>query len=96
MLYSGAKGTMTPNIRFRPRGRSTHQIEGTVVAASRLWEPGDKPSRVPAQRRDTPDNEKRSGRWESNPNGRLLKAYKIRRFVIQKSLRAIGVRIFAL
>jgi hypothetical protein len=34
--------------------------------------------------------------WESNPNGWLFKAYKIRRFVIQRNLLAIGVRIFAL
>jgi len=73
-----------------------HSIKGTVAAESRLWELGDKLSRLLGQRRDTPDNEKWSGRWESNPNGRLFKAYKIRRFVIQRSLRAIGVRIFAL
>jgi hypothetical protein len=29
-----------------------------VVAASRLWELGDNPSRVLGQRKDTPDNEK--------------------------------------
>jgi hypothetical protein len=37
-----------------------------------------------------------SGRWESNPNGRSFEACRIRRFVIQRKLRAIGVRIFAL
>jgi len=41
-------------------------------------------------------NEKWSGRWESNPNGRSFEAYKIPRFVIQRRMRAIGVRIFAL
>src|SRR5260370_15074142 len=44
-----------------------------VVAASRLWEPGDKLKRVLGQRRDTPDNEKWSGRWESNPRLKLGK-----------------------
>src|SRR5260370_5382370 len=44
-----------------------------VVAASRLWEPGDKLSRVLGQRRDTPANEKWSGRWESNPRLKLGK-----------------------
>jgi hypothetical protein len=31
-----------------------------------------------------------------DPYGQLFKAYKMQRFVIQRSLRAIGVRIFAL
>jgi hypothetical protein len=66
------------------------------VAASRLWELGDKLSRVPGQRRDTPGNEKWSGRWESNPCGRRFKAYEMRRFVMHRRLRAIGVRIFEL
>src|SRR5712672_3468316 len=44
------------------------------------WELGDKLSRLLGQRRDTPDNEKWSGRWESNPHGRSFKAYKVRRF----------------
>jgi len=57
----------------------------------RLWELGDL-----RQRRDTPDNEKWSGRWESNPNGGSFKAYKIRRIEIQRGVRAIGVRIFTL
>src|ERR1700686_5043631 len=56
-----------------PRRRSTHSINGTVVAASRLWELGDKLSRVLGQRRDTPGNEKWSGRWESNPRLKLGK-----------------------
>jgi hypothetical protein len=46
------------------------------VAASRLWEPGDELGRVLGQRRDTPDNEKWSGRWESNPHGRRFRAFK--------------------
>jgi hypothetical protein len=57
-----------------------HSID---VAASRLWELGDKLSRDLGQRRDTPGNEKWSGRWESNPHGRSFEAYKIRRFVSQ-------------
>jgi MFS family permease len=36
-------------------------------AASRLWELGDKAMSRPRTRRDTPDNEEWSGRWESNP-----------------------------
>jgi hypothetical protein len=42
----------------------------TVVEKSGLWELGDRQSRVLGQRTDTPDNEKWSGRWESNPHGR--------------------------
>ena len=38
-----------------------------------MWEPGDAQSCVPGQRRDTPDNEKWSGRWESNPRLKLGK-----------------------
>ena len=45
-----------------------HSIKGTDVAASRLWELGDKLSRVLGQRRDTPDNEKWSGRWNTHPD----------------------------
>ena len=45
----------------------------SVVAASRLWELGDKLSRVLGQRRDTQANEKWSGRWESNPRLKLGK-----------------------
>jgi hypothetical protein len=44
-----------------------------LVAASRLWELGNKLSPVLGQRRDTPDNEKWSGRWESNPHGRRFR-----------------------
>ena len=32
--------------------------------------------RVLGQRRDTPDNEKWSGRWESNPHGKRFRAFK--------------------
>ena len=60
-------------MRPRPRSRSTHSIKGTVAAASRLWERGNKLSRVLGQRRDTSDNEKWSGRWESNPRLKLGK-----------------------
>jgi hypothetical protein len=62
----------------RDRGRSTHSIKGTLLTASRLWELSDKPSRVQRQRRDTPGNEKWSGRWESNPHGRRFRAEKTR------------------
>jgi hypothetical protein len=41
----------------RPTGRSKESINSPVVAASRLWELGDKLSRVLGQRRDTPANE---------------------------------------
>src|ERR1700688_1690701 len=47
-------------------------------------------------RRDTPGNQKWSGRWESNPNGRFFKAYKMQHLAHPGQLRAIGVRIFAL
>ena len=33
----------------------------------------DRPNRVKGQRGDTPDNEKWSGRWESNPRLKLGK-----------------------
>jgi hypothetical protein len=36
--------------------------QGTVVASSRLWELGDKLARGLGQRRETPGNEKWSGR----------------------------------
>ena len=57
-------------------GRATRSIKGTIVAASRLRELGDKLVRVLGQRRDTPENEKWSGRWESNPQGSRFKAFK--------------------
>jgi hypothetical protein len=47
-----------------------------ALAASRLWELGDELSCVLGQRRDTPDNEKWSGRWESNPHGQRFRALK--------------------
>ena len=65
-------------------------------AESKLWDLGDDRNRVPGQRKDAPDNEKWSGRWESNPNGWPFKAYKIRRFVVRFWLRAIGVRFILL
>jgi hypothetical protein len=34
-----------------------HASKGRVVVASKLWELGDRLSRVPGQRRDMPDNE---------------------------------------
>ena len=42
------------------------------------------------------DSRKWSGRWESNPHGRRFKVYQMRRFVVQRRLRAIGVRIRAI
>jgi hypothetical protein len=53
-----------------------HSIERSVVAGSRLWELCDNQSRVLRQRRDTPDNEKWSGRWESNRHGRRVRSLK--------------------
>src|ERR1700686_3289939 len=38
-----------------------------------MWEPGNELGYVLGQRRDTPDNEKWSGRWESNPRLKLGK-----------------------
>jgi hypothetical protein len=54
-------------------------IVGINQTAVHIWSPKDAPrpweldnerGRVLGQRRDTPDNEKWSGRWESNPRGR--------------------------
>ena len=50
-----------------------HDSPPPAVAASKLCELGDELSRVPGQRRDTPGNEKWSGRWESNPRLKLGK-----------------------
>ena len=72
-------------------GRSTHSIKGTVAAESRLWELGDKLSRVPGQRRDTPDTEKWSGRWESNPHGTTLRALKTSDLVRMRMPSVISV-----
>jgi hypothetical protein len=47
------------------------------MTASRLWELGDKLSRVLGQHKDTPGNQKWSGRWESNPHGRRFRDPKI-------------------
>jgi hypothetical protein len=41
----------------------------------------DEQSRVLGQRRDTPGNEKWSGRWESNPRGRRCRNYKTSGFL---------------
>jgi len=63
-----------------PRNRSSdcaHLVAKTpAVAASRLWELNYEPGRVLGQRRETPDNEKWSGRWESNPHGRRFRGSK--------------------
>jgi hypothetical protein len=66
-------------------------IKGSVVAALRLWELADKLSRVLGQRRDTPDNEKWSGRWESNPQGRRCRTEKTSGFVRSLIPSVIGV-----
>jgi hypothetical protein len=47
-----------------------------IPATSRLWNPDNKLGRVLGQRRDTPVNEKWSGRWESNPRGTRFRAFK--------------------
>ena len=59
-------GRMRPS-RTNSEGPIDAFDHGKVVAASTLWELADEPSRVLGQRRDTPENEKWSGRWESNP-----------------------------
>jgi hypothetical protein len=76
-----------------PRGRSTHSIKGTVVAASRLWEPDNKLGRVLGKRRNRPDNEKWSGRWESNPHGRRLRPPELenKRFRATANAKCDGV-----
>ena len=51
-----------------------------TASNDRLWGLGNELGRVLGQRRDTPDNKKWSGRWESNPDGQLFKAYEIRLF----------------
>jgi hypothetical protein len=40
-----------------------------------MWEPGNEFGCVLGQRRDTPDNEKWSRRWQSNPHGRCFRAF---------------------
>jgi hypothetical protein len=75
---------------WRP-GRSTHSIQGTDAAASRLRELGDKLSRVLGQRRDTPGNKKWSGRWESNPHGQRLRVFKTSGLVQMLMPSVIGV-----
>jgi hypothetical protein len=62
-----------------------------VVAAPKLWEPDNKLGRVLEQRRDTPDNEKWSGRWESNPHGRRFRALRTSGLVRQRILSVISV-----
>jgi hypothetical protein len=70
--------------RARPTGRSTESIkrlctfgrQRPVVAVSRLWELDNESGRVLGQRRGTSDNEKWSGRLESNPHGRRFQGSK--------------------
>jgi hypothetical protein len=62
----------------RVKPSRTNSTEGPIDAfdqktgCRRVETVGTGRSRVLAQRRDTPDNEKWSGRWESNPQGRRL------------------------
>jgi hypothetical protein len=58
MVERSAKGTRQIN-------RSSHPIRKLVAVASRLWQLRDSPRRALGQRRDPPDNEEWSGRWES-------------------------------
>jgi hypothetical protein len=67
--------------------RSTESIKPLHI-----WSPKTGCGRIDT----TGKQRKMERRWESNPNGRLSEAHKMRRFVIHRSLRAIGVRIFAL
>src|ERR1700679_1996519 len=67
MIEGTAKGT-------RQVDRSSHPIRRLVVVASRLWQLRDRPRRVLGQRRDLPDNEEWSGRWESNPRRQRLRS----------------------
>jgi len=54
--------------------------------ASRLWK--RRTARMPRLgQRPTGNNGKWSGRWESNPNGRSLKAYALPRFAMRRRLR---------
>src|SRR6202142_2593019 len=55
----GLRGPLRLPMRF---------VVTVIGAASRLCEPDNKLARILEQRRDTPDNEKWSGRWESNPS----------------------------
>jgi hypothetical protein len=52
---------------------------------------GDKLDRVPGQRRDTPGNQKWSGRWESNPRGKQFLALKTSGFVRWRMPSVISV-----
>jgi hypothetical protein len=71
-------------------------IKKPALAASSQRLVDGKLDRALGQRRDTSDNEKWSGRWESNPSGQVFKAYEMRHFVKRRRLHAIGVRIFTL
>jgi hypothetical protein len=57
-------------------GSIERSIKGMVAAWSILWDLGAKVSGVLEQRSDTPDDEKWSGRWESNPQGRRFRRLK--------------------
>jgi hypothetical protein len=80
-------------VRWRTfaEGPSTESIDGPVGAASRLWEPDNQLARVLGQRRDTPGNEKWSGRWESNPRGRQFRILKTSGFVRWRMPSVISV-----
>jgi hypothetical protein len=68
--------SLIPSKATLRRQYSNPAIDSSPQAASSLWELGDKLSSVLRQRRDTPDNEKWSGRWESNPQGRRFRTLK--------------------
>jgi hypothetical protein len=88
VIKSREDSSRAPNVRlftrFRKHGRSGKKLgeygvkcrigRGKFAAAGvSNRDQGNKPSRVLGQRRDTPDNEKWSGRWESNPRLKLGK-----------------------
>jgi hypothetical protein len=83
---TGANSTGRPIAAFDQINCSCIETVGTGRCAERVL----------GQRRDRPDNQKWSGRWESNPHGAPFKAYKMRAFEKSERLRVIGVRIFTL
>src|SRR5450631_4201924 len=70
-------------VRGLLRGPTSRQVidsarypTGAKVGRKADREPDNALGRVRGQRWDTPDNEKWSGRWESNPHGRSFRSLK--------------------